>query len=125
MFVHTRTESYSRHAEGITMECNGFSTDLESFIDNVLEPSESFARLCQKAYDNVMLDHGIKAEFMDIAQISGALTSLTRYRLQEFANKLKEQVGPVAVIQPRGSIAVDYQVTQVQIGEKRPETPKQ
>jgi len=109
------------------MERNDFSEDLETFVDRVLEPSESFARLFQNAYVGVMLDHRmtveIKANFNDVAQVSGALTTLTRFRLQQFVDRLQEQVGRVEVMQPRRDIVVDYEVSQVEIEKPQPPAP--
>lgn len=101
------------------MERDEYPTNLQEFIENVLEPSESLARLLRDAFiDMALLTHsasGLKTSFNDMAQISGALTSLTRYRLQEFAERLQEHVGEVQVMQPEKNITIDYEVCGVQI----------
>jgi hypothetical protein len=129
MFVQTETESYSRHAEEIAMERKAFtSEDLDAFIENVLEPSESFARLVQNAHVDMVLRYGkaeIKADFYDLAQVSGALNSLTRQRLLAFAARLQEQVGEVHVVQTERDIVVDHDVTEVLVGGKVPEPSRQ
>lgn len=103
-----------------------FSDDLEDFVNKVLEPSEALARIFENAYVGVSLNYGeteIKAGFHDVAQVSGALTTLTRFRLQQFVDRLQERVGPVQVKQPFKDIVVDYEVTQVEIEEAQSPGP--
>lgn len=101
------------------MSYDDYSLDVAFFINQVLEPSESFARLFQNAHIDAMTNHGmdveIKANFNDVGEVSGALTSLTRFRLQQFAEKLEERVGSVQVMQHRKDIAVDYEVCGVKV----------
>lgn len=40
------------------MSQNDYSLDIQLFLSNVLEPSESFARLFQNAHLDVMINHG-------------------------------------------------------------------
>ena len=110
------------------MERDDLSTILDSFIENVLEPSESFARMIQNAHVDMLMRYGksgLKADFNDVAQVSGALTSLTRYRLQEFANLLQEQIGQVHVVQADRDTTVEYEITDVQVDSETTKPTKQ
>lgn len=76
--------------------------DLESFIDEVMSPSASFARICMESTDNAPDEvHWPKVKLYDIAEVVGALASLSRYRMHEFAKELERFMeGNVDVIQP-------------------------
>lgn len=50
-----------------------------------------------------------------MAEVSGAITSLARFRLQQFADRLEERVGDVKVFQPRNDGVVDYEVSSVAV----------
>ena len=109
---------------------NDFNDDLDTFFDRLLEPSEAFARIFQNAYVDAMMLTGkqfeIKATFEDVAQVSGALTSLTRLRLQQLAGCLQEKVGEVEVLIPRRDmIVVDYEIDGVEVKTKQPQSPCQ
>lgn len=105
------------------MERDDFTpADLDAFIENVLEPSESLARIFLNAHVDMQLRYGqqaeIRADFYNVAQVAGALNSLTRQRLQAFAARLQEQVGEVHVVQTERDVAIDCDVTEVLIGGK-------
>lgn len=107
------SENANRSNEGLV--------GLQEYIDRVLEPSESLARLLMSAQGDVKFvyrsDIELKANFTDVAQISGALNSLARSRLLAFADKLYERSGGVVVgIPGQGNadeIVVDYEVSSV------------
>ncbi|WP_027185645.1 hypothetical protein [Desulfovibrio inopinatus] len=100
------------------MKYDEHSINLSDFIDDVLTPSESFARLFANAYINTPAKTCINADFMDVAEVSGALASLTRHRLQQFACKLQEQIGLVQVMQPRSDNLVECEIRNVQVKKK-------
>lgn len=95
----------------------------QEYISKVLEPSESLARLLRNAQFDVKFEHesdiDLKANFIDVAQISGALNSLVRSRLLAFAEKLHDRTGGVVVGIPKSSncedIVVDYEVSNVHL----------
>lgn len=102
--------------------------NLVAFIDDLLEPSESFARIFQNAYVELMLtqgNSGAKADFNDVAQVSGALNSLTRFRLQQFVDRLQEKVGQVHVVVPTTNQVVDLEVQEVRIAGENIDRLKQ
>lgn len=129
MFVQTRTEFYNRHAEDIIMGQNDISEDLDTFLDRLLEPSEAFARIFMNAYIDVMFSEGkasgIKANFDDVAQVSGALTTLTRLRLQQLSSILQQHIGDVEVLQPSRDIVINYEINGVEVKRKEPQAPTQ
>ena len=74
--------------------------DLESFIDEVLTPAGSFAKICEQSNDNVVdLRHSPRARLEDVAAVVSALNSLSRFRMNEFAKQLQIKVGMVDVEQ--------------------------
>ncbi|MDR2604385.1 MAG: hypothetical protein LBC55_03415 [Desulfovibrio sp.] len=73
--------------------------DLTSFFDNVLEPSESFARLCADSDAGSPSFNTAKGGFEDFGIVAGALTTLSRRQLHDFAEKLQTHVGEVEVAQ--------------------------
>ena len=95
----------------------------QEYIDRVLEPSESLARLLRNAQLDMRFAHEsdieLKANFIDVAKISGALNSLARSRLLAFADRLHERTGEVVVGVPESSnkkdIVVDYEVSNVHL----------
>jgi hypothetical protein len=74
--------------------------DLTSFFDNVLQPSEAFARLCADSDAGSPPFNPAKGGFEDFGIVAGALTTLSRRQLHDFAEKLQTHVGDVEVTQP-------------------------
>ncbi len=100
------------------MEHNQISTDLASFLDDVFSPSESFARLFANAYIDTPAKTCINADFMDVALVSSALTSLLKYQLEQFACKLQEQIGTVEILQPWDDNPIKRDVFNVRVAKK-------
>jgi hypothetical protein len=74
--------------------------DLTSFFDNVLQPSEAFARLCADSDAGSPPLNPAKGGFEDFGIVAGALTTLSRKQLHDFAEKLQTHIGDVEVAQP-------------------------
>lgn len=87
------------------MSGNKHSLDLASFIDEVMRPTESLTSMFHSVSDpvtDVLKTPKVKTD--DLAVVVGALSSLSRHRLQEFARHLQAETGFVEVEQ-----AYDYE----------------
>lgn len=82
------------------MNNNEYATDLASFLDSVMSPSEAFAKIFIDGCIGVPVQNMPRAGFEDIGVVAGALTALSRRQLQEFADMLQSQVGKIEVSQP-------------------------
>lgn len=95
----------------------------KEYVNQVLEPVESLARLLRDAQFDVKEEQEdaveLKGSFSDIAQVVGALNSLARYRLLECAQKLDRITGGVIVGVPdvckRNVPVVDYRVANMHL----------
>jgi len=114
----TPPESAKRHTEEISMRDSDFSLDLTSFLDQVLQPTECFAKLCTDSNHGAFIPNLPKGDFADFAVVVGALNSLSRRRLHEFADKLQTQVGEISVGQPK-TYEVPDSVSRVVVNNKQ------
>jgi hypothetical protein len=88
-------------------------TDLVSFIDNVLWPTEAFARLCMESGEEVPSSTPPRGRLEDVGVVAGALASHSKRQLRDLANKLQAQIGGIEVSSPRDMMAVTTEVCQV------------
>lgn len=75
------------------------SLDLASFIDEVLRPTESLTSMFHSVSDVTDVLKMPKVKTEDLAVVVGALSSLSRHRLQAFARHLQAETGIVKVEQ--------------------------
>lgn len=76
-------------------------TDLASFIDNVLYPTEAFARICMESGEGIPASTPPQGRLEDVGVVAGALASHSKRQLRDLAAKLQAQVGGIEVSSPR------------------------
>lgn len=82
------------------MPDNKHLLDLASFIDEVMRPTESLSNMFHSVSDSTPDgSKPPKVKTDDLAVVVGALSSLSRHRLQEFARHLQAETGFVKVEQ--------------------------
>lgn len=80
------------------MSLNGYSTDIHSFINNVLEPSECLSKVFMFGREET--DEQPKSEHYDVGVVTAALATLARVQLYSFATQLEARYGELRVTLP-------------------------
>lgn len=79
-----------------------YPLDIEEFINDVLMPSESFAKICLQAALGADVNNQPGAHAEDIGIVCAALTEQAKYRLYNAMSKIVEQTGSIEFFQERG-----------------------
>ena len=78
-----------------------YPLNIEEFIDDVLMPSESFAKICLQAALGADIDSQPGAHTEDIGIVCAALTEQAKYRLYNAMSKIAEQTGSIEFFQEK------------------------
>lgn len=83
------------------------------FINDVMRPSESLARIFLESGFELRVDAQPKAELVDVGTVCAALNALTKLRLHGAMDKLVEKTGEIKVWQ--GSVDTPIEVVDVTV----------
>ena len=86
----------SRSEEMNTMTQFEYTESLVDYIGRILEPCASFSRLLLASSEN----DGLPCRYEDIGQISGALTTLVKTQMNNFADRFEGEIGDLTIVLP-------------------------